>query len=603
MANNEEKQSMPAKTGERKKLGKRQRFEMTRSALENERSSFITHWRELGDFILPRRPRFLITDVNKGDRRNNKIIDSTATTAARTLSSGMMAGMTSPARPWFKITTRDPALAEAPGVKEWLRVVEKRMAAVFLRCNLYTELPEMYGDLGVFGTSAMLVEEDFDNVMRFYVFPVGSYTIAMDASLRVRVFFREFQMTVRQVVEKYAKFDDEGNVVDWSNISETVKDYWENAQDDVWIGICHIIAPNSEYDTGKLASKYKKFLSCTYERGTSGAESGNYMRDDAADGLMLRESGYDYFPVFCPRWGKTGEDVYGTSCPGMDSLGDVKGLQTLQKRKAQVNEKHVNPPMKGPAVLRNKSASIIAGNITYVDEREGQKGFTPVHEVKPNTEGTLLDIQDHHKRIKRVFFEDLFLALSQTDRREITAREVDEVHEEKLIILGPVLERLNLDVNDPLIDIAFLMMDRQGLIPEAPEELQGQELKVEYVSIMAQAQKLVGIAGMERFASFVKEFVSVTGDPSSLDKVDADQMVNEYADAAGVPTNIIRTDDAVEEIRKVRAEALEESQRAEKVAMAGKTAKDLSEADLGGGKNALSEIVKSAKAGNPAPQQ
>jgi hypothetical protein len=77
---------------------KRNLYEILRAQMESERSSFISHWRDLSDFILSRRARFFVSDVNKGDRRNLKIIDNTCTLASRTLRSGMMAGVTSPAR-------------------------------------------------------------------------------------------------------------------------------------------------------------------------------------------------------------------------------------------------------------------------------------------------------------------------------------------------------------------------------------------------------------------------------------------------------------------------------------------------------------------------
>jgi len=104
-----------------KQYTKRQELEILRSQLFNERASFTPHWRDLSDFVQPRRSRFYTSDVNKGDRRNQKIIDSTATMALRTLRSGMMSGVTSPARPWFRLTTPDPDLAEFGSVKMWLK--------------------------------------------------------------------------------------------------------------------------------------------------------------------------------------------------------------------------------------------------------------------------------------------------------------------------------------------------------------------------------------------------------------------------------------------------------------------------------------------------
>jgi len=278
---------------------KRKVFGVLKSQLENERSSFISHWRDLGDYILPRRPRFFVSDTNRGERRNQKIIDSTATLAARTLRSGMMAGVTSPARPWFRLTTPDPDLAEFGAVKEWLHNVTQRMTTVFLRSNLYNALPTVYGDMGTFGTAAMSVEEDFHDVIRCYPFPVGSYMIANDDRLAVNVFFREFRMTVRQLVQKFGKKNGAGEI-DWSNFSEMVKSAYMNNQREAWIDVCHVVLPNDDYNPDKIDAKYKKFVSCYYEAGTSNATSGNYLRND--DNRYLRESGYDYFPFLCPRW-------------------------------------------------------------------------------------------------------------------------------------------------------------------------------------------------------------------------------------------------------------------------------------------------------------
>jgi hypothetical protein len=222
---------------------KRKRYELLYAQLKNERSSFDAHWKELGDYVLPRRPRFSLTDVNRGDRRNRNIIDSTASLAVRTLRSGMMSGVTSPARPWFRLTTPDPGLSDQGSVKEWLHLVTQRMSTVFLKSNLYNTLPIVYGDLGVFGTAAMYVEEDFDDVIRTSSFPIGSYMISKDYRGKINLFIREFRMTVRQLVEQFGSKLPNGTI-DWSNFSQTVKNQWLNGNTEMWIDVIHVISPN-----------------------------------------------------------------------------------------------------------------------------------------------------------------------------------------------------------------------------------------------------------------------------------------------------------------------------------------------------------------------
>jgi Bacteriophage head to tail connecting protein len=572
---------------------KRYLNELIRSQLDIERSSFFSHWSDLGTYIMPRRPRFVISDVNRGDRRNQAIIDSTATFAARTLASGMMSGVTSPARPWFRLSTPTPGMMENAGVKLWLYEVGNIMSTVFLRSNLYNVLPIIYGDMGTFGTACMFVEEDFDgDVMRFYPFAIGEYMISNNDKLKVDCFVREFQMTVRQIVKKFGKFGPDGKIESWDNFSLNIQNLWEQGQREAWIDLVHIVKENEHYDPRKLEAKYKKYVSCYYERGSDGSSQDTTFQD-----RLLRESGYDYFPVLAPRWEVNGEDAYGTNCPGMIALGDVKQLQLGERRMMQAIEKMVNPPMVAPTSMRQSKTSILPGDITYADTRDGQGGFRPAHEVNPRVQELAYKQQEVQKRIQRAYFEDLFLMLASSNRREITAREIEERHEEKLLALGPVLEQLNQDLLDPLIDITFQICLRQNLFPPAPKELEGMDLKVEYISVMAQAQKLVGIAGLERFAGFAQGVIAADPTGQTLDKVDLDQMLDVYADAVSIAPNIVRSDDAVAEIRAGRQQAQAQQAKAQQFYEGAKAAKNLAGASVDPqSPNALTRMIEQANA-------
>lgn len=596
-------------------LNSRQRDELLRAQLYNDRSTFVASWRDSGDFILPRRPRFFVTDANKGDRRNQKIIDSTGTQAARTLQSGMMAGVTSPARPWFHLTTPDPDMADFGPVKDWLSIVGDRMSSVFLRSNLYNVLPILYGDMGVFGTGCVFEEEDFDGIVRFYSFPIGAYMIANDERGKVNIFVRDFRMTVRQLVSKFGRKDPvTGQIKDWSNFSMTVQNLWEKGNTEAWVDICHIVKPNEFYNPKKLDSKFKKFSSRYYERGMVGNGTNATYNNPGDDTVYLRESGYNRFPALAGRWGVTGEDVYGTSCPGIDAIGDIKALQTMQKRKAEAIEKMVRPPMQGPPELKNQKASILPGDITYVATREGSQGFRPSMTVDARIQELLMDIKDHQGRVDSAFYKDIFLMFEQDDRSGTTATEINEKKQEKLLALGPMLEQLNQDVLDPVIDSTFdLMMIRSvdargqfidgAIIPKPPPELQGISLRVEYVSVMAQAQKLLGVEGLERFSGFVQNVAQY--DQSAADNLNIDNLITHYGGSVGIPTDIIRPADQVQAIRTQRQkqqQMAQAQQQTQTLAQGASAAKDLSDTDVSPGSgNALSALLQQANAGKFAP--
>lgn len=567
---------------------RRHKLELLRSQCEAERSTFIEHWKEIGDNLAPRRPRFYTSDVNKGDRRNNKITHTSPILSFRSLKAGMMGGITSPARPWFQLTIPDFDQRDSGPVKDWLDDTTRRMNAVFSRSNVYNVLLNIYGDLGYFGTAAMLVEEDFDYILRCYAVPIGSYSIGISDKLKVEIFFREFTMTVHQIVQKFGT--DRDGKIHWDNISSTVRNHFENNNLNHNITIIHAVTPNELFDEAKFESKFKKFRSTYYERGTE--TTGMATGDD----IYLSDKGYDYFPVLVPRWETTGEDAWGTNCPGMEALGDVKQLYLQQRRLASAIELMVKPPMKGPTSLKTTKASIIPGSITYTDERSGNQGFTPVFQIEPRVQELWQLQQQISDRISKACYEDLFLMMSESDRRDITAREIDERHEEKLLALGPVLEQLNQDLLDPLIEIAFNFMIQQGLIDPPPQQIRGANVRVEYISIMAQAQKLAGLSNIDRFSQYFTQVLSV--DPSAAAHVDTGNLLDWYADICSMRAGVIRSSEAVQAIKDAQAQAQAQQQKAQMLLAATQGAKNLGQADLSGD-NALSRLVDQSNAGNP----
>ncbi|WP_336193795.1 portal protein [Klebsiella aerogenes] len=521
--------------------------------LNNDRSSFEPHWRELSDFINPRGSRFLVTDVNRNDRRNTKTVDPTATLANRTLSSGMMSGITSPARPWFKLATPDPDMMDYGPVKLWLEAVQRRMNEVYNKSNLYQSLPLLYSSLGTYSTGAMAVLEDDEDVIRTMMFPIGSYYLANSARGSVDTCYRKFTMTVRQLVMEFGM----------SNVSTSVKGLWESGSYETWIEVIHAVYPNIDRDTGRLDSKNKRVKSVYFEVGGDNDK-------------LLRESGFDEFPIMAPRWEVNGEDVYGSSCPGMIALGQVKALQLEQKRKSQLIDKATNPPMVGPTSLKNQRVSLLPGDITYIDQMTGQDGLKPAYLVNPNTADLLADIQDTRQMINSAYFVDLFMMLQNINTRSMPVEAVIEMKEEKLLMLGPVLERLNDECLNPLIDRTFSIMARKNLLPPPPDVLQGMPLKIEYISVMAQAQKSIGLSSLSSTVGFIGQLAQVK--PEALDKLDTDQAIDAFAEMSGVSPTVIVPQEQVNQIREERAQQQKQQQAMAMGMAAAQGAKTLSEA-------------------------
>lgn len=574
-------------------------LERLRAGLMTERSTFFAHWQELGRFIFPRRTRFYTSDVDRGNRRNMSIIDSTGGLAARTCRGGMMSAFTSPSRPWFRVTTLDPDLAKFEPVKEWLYDVTWRISDVFLRSNLYTSLQTVYGDMEVFATAAVLIEEDFDRVIHTYPFPIGSYYLFADDKLKVNGFMRDFRLTVRQIVEKFGMTDG-SNRIDWSHISQMVQNLWNAGATEAWIDLSHAIIPNPNWNPNSMMSERKRYLSTYYERGSS---SGQYSISAIDSVKVLQRKGYDKFRVLVPRWEVSGEDVYGTYCPGMEALGDIQQLQTMERRGAQALEKMINPAMVGPSSLKNQKATVVPGDITYVDVRDGQQGFVPAYQINPNFQQMEAKEQQIRDRINRCFYDDLWHIVSNLDKGNVTAEEIRALKEEKLQDIGPVVDRLNQDLLDPLVEQTFEIMTQQGLIPPPPQELSKRPLRIEYTSIMAQAQKALGASTIERFWGMATNVKAANPeDPTVLDKVNTDELLERYGEELTVPPGIVRDDDMVKKIRAQRAQQQQAQAKLQAAEQASKTAKNLASADTGG-QNALTDLIAQGQAGSMIPER
>jgi len=523
------------------------------NALKTERASWFAHWKDISDYLLPRSGRFFVTDQNRGEKRHNNIYDSTGTRSLRVLAAGMMAGMTSPARPWFRLSTEDRDLAKYAPVKMWLADVSRKMLEVFASGNTYRALHNIYEELGAFGTGASIVLPDFSNVIHHYPLTTGEYCIAVDHRGQVNTLYREFQKTVHELVAEFGR----------DKVSNTVRNLYDRGSLDAWVTVMHAIEPRADRDPSKRDAKNMAWKSCYFEPG-------------ANNGQYLRESGFKEFPAICPRWATSGGDIYGNS-PGMEALGDIKQLQHEQLRKAQAIDYMTKPPLQVPLSMKGHESDMLPGGISYVDTSGPSGGIRSAFEVNLDLNHLGMDIRDVRERIQSSFYADLFLMLAN-DRGDgrMTATEVAERHEEKLLMLGPVLERLHNELLDPLIEMTFTRMLEAGIVPPPPEELQGQELEVEFVSMLAQAQRAVGTNSVDRFVGNLGAVAQFK--PEVLDKFDTDKWADTYSDMLGVDPQLIVPADEVAFIRKQRADAMAAQQRMAMMQQGADTAKSLAAA-------------------------
>lgn len=548
----------------------------------NEAMTWYPAWKELAQFNNPTRGFFFDEVPNRGKQIDFKtVIDGHARRAVRTLASGMTSGLTSPSRPWFRLGLPDPNLADFTPAKIWLDEVQNRMLDVFAKSNIYGVLHSMYEEIGTFGTACCFIEEDSRDVIRGRVYTAGEYFLACGADGRVNAFYRRFWMTTFQLVEQFGK----------ENCSQSTQAAYTNNQD-TWRKVHHLIEVNDD----RIPS-YKDFKNMPFRS--------IYWEDGSMVNTYLDLGGFEEFPCLTPRWDTTTTaDSYGRG-PGWDALGDVKMLQKMRREYLTGLAKVINPPMQKDANVQG-DVNTMPGGITTSSSNVPNAGLRPAYQINPDLAAMNVAVTETKQAISQAFFADLFLMLQDDNRSGITATEIAERQAEKLQILGPVLERLENELLNPLIARTFAIMYRAGLFPPPPPEIAGMELKIQYISILAQAQKMASVTAIDQWTGSIIAEAEQTQDMSVLDIINFDEKNAEKADMLGVPAKIVNSPNAIAQKRQSRAQQQQAAQQAALMNQGADTGakmagavKSLSDASVGGDEdgstNALDQILNTAK--------
>lgn len=553
--------------------------------LRVNRYSWWVHWRELADYILPRRYKWLITpnQQNRGSPINQHILDSTGTLAARNLAAGLMMGCSDPTKRWFKYKLGRIDSTQTSPISLWLAEVERLISLILAESNFYDSLAIFYLDLVVFGTAVMLIYEDFNNVIRCVNPCAGEYYVDNDGQYRPVIFAREFTNTIGQAASEFGV----------QNLSPSAAALWAQGGTSLTreLVVAHLIEPNTDGRKYGVDKRFP-FRECYWEWGGSASPQGG---SSYSPGL-LRKGGFHESPAIITRWDLVSNDAYGRA-PSMDALPDIKQLQLETKRLSQGIDKMVNPPLVADIQLKNQPASLLPGGVTYTTgmSQTGKAGFAPVYEVNPQVKEMMEQIAQVQGRVKDTFYNNLFQTISQFETRSnVTATEIDARRAEAMLMLGPVLERLNHEGFKQMHERIFGIASRAGILPPAPREAQGRDLRVEFTSMIELAQNANQASGIERLFNVVGALAGI--DPAAADNVDIDYGLDKISYLYNNDPKLIRSPIQLKAIRDQRAQAQQQQQVAAQADNAQKLAagaKTLAETPMTGG-NLLTRLTGQA---------
>lgn len=547
-------------------------------------SWWTQNWSDLAQFLLPKRSIWLTqsaggvptpNNMTRGREINQSIVDPTGTFAVRVCAAGLMSGLASPSRPWFKIKPKFKGFEPDDEGKRWMDEVESRIYTVLAESNFYNSFAQECEDLVVFGSSPTIIYEDAQDLIRLYNPCIGEYFFASSATLRVDGLYRRFLMTVAQIVDFFGL----------ENCPSDIQKLWQAKGSQLQIEriVAHSIEPNfgiGKENAGKLPGNY------TWREV--------YWVWGAASDKPLSMRGFIDQPFTASRWATQSNDAYGRS-PGMDVLPDVMQLQVESVRKAEALEKQVRPPLLADAQLKNQPSSSLPGEVTYVQNLQATSGMRSIYNVNPDIRGMMEDIKEIQQRIKVGLFNDLFNIFAEIPQGKMTAYETAQRVQERLQLVGPIIDNMLNESLKPKLVYIYRILNRRKMLPPVPESMKDIPLDMTFVSLLALAQKAASTGGIERLAAFVGNIAAL--DPTAFDKFNVDEAVDEMNSLLGNPQKILRDDKDVKQMREDRAKqqkAMDDSviagQDASTLKTGAQAAEVLSNTEIGGGADALSQL-------------
>ncbi|MBR6510865.1 MAG: head-tail connector protein [Phascolarctobacterium sp.] len=524
----------------KKKLPEKKKLARKLKELYEKRRDYVNRWIEIRDYQLPFIGEFDETGdkLTPARRKDLKIAQGVAWLAAQVFAAGVMSGLTPPSRQWFRFAFKRPDLN---GNVEAMKVLDQRqeiVSYILAKSNFYNSVHSVYLELP-FGQCPLAIFYDPQNGVRFQAMTIGTYALGVDGYGKVDTVARKYEMTLQQIINCFG-------------VDALPKNLQEQVKAGVGLDKKHqvnwLVEPNDNRLPGyvdKLNMPYRSV----------------YWLDKSQEDEFLYVGGFEEWAIPVARYLVNGLEPYGKG-PGWFAEGDSKMLQLLKKDYLTAVELSIKPPMKGPAQLMNNGGiNLIPGGLTAVDD-QSQQYVTPLFDVKLDLAHAQQEIIRIEDAIKRAYSADLFLMLDSLDNGRMTAREVMERTQEKLQQLGPVVERLQDEFLNPVIHRVYSIIERSGGFPPIPQELLevigDEDIEVDYISPLAQAQKMSGLVNIEQGIAQVAQMAQLW--PEVLKKIDPLATISKYFEMLGAPAVMQRSNEAVAEILAQEQKAMQEQQ-------------------------------------------
>ena len=505
-------------------------------------------WQECADWSQPTKDNILRLRLQGQEKSPQRIID-TCIEANNNFASGNYANLFPPNISWVRFKSKGSRINVNEEEVRWYETISREILDYLRGSNFDQEINECLLDLGCFGTICMYIEqgETVDDPVFFRSFSVGTIKIAINNRGVVDTVARKISMTPRQAIQE---FGEEALLEqDLGFIIEQARHGQNSSVDNASHEFIHMVCPRSDRDVESKTSDNLPFGSYyIYEKTKA----------------IVKESGYDYMPYFIGRWKVGNEEVYGRS-PMMDCLATTRSMNVMERNVLLGSELRVGPQWLLPddGSVRNISNRPNA-KIYY---RANNPNSKPERLPPASDVGVGMDILEWKEgSIYKFFFNHLFRPLENSNSR-MTAWEAMERTKTDMMILSPMISRLQDEFVSPMLQYVFYILQQAGALTPPPESLESADFEIEYVTRLAQSTKSMEVQGTIEVIRQLGELGQIAPQlMQGLDYIDPDKLTLEMWYGSSASMSVLKDSQIVAAEREMRAQQAQQQQMIDNMA-------------------------------------
>lgn len=516
--------------------------------LTGQKGDWMSYWQDVANFCIPRKAWITTIKISGEMLKFNFLYDSRAILAIKKSAAGFQSNLTNRSSKWLAWRSLEDKYMQAGSNQRYFRECSDIQLGILDGTNYYESQLENFTDHLWCGSATMLTEEDWKDEVRYTEVPIEQVNVELDERGELRSLYRNFKFTVDQCINKFGE----------ANISPEMRKAMTDDKSYTKFEVMHYVGPRHRRDVTKADNVNMEYMS---------------VWTVTKEVHVLGEGGFTSNPYDFQRFWVHSDDIYGYS-PAMDVLASIK-LANAQKRTL------IRRAMKDADQATMMPARFFLGRLNqnpaamnYYDKTKFSKEDFSTIPTGGNNQLSVEMMQLEQSIIDEGFFLPLFQALSNVTK-EMNVPETQKRISESLGLISPVVGRMCKGISN-VQSRTFEILNRRGLMPPPPAELQNVEMKMIFLGPLAKAQRASELSGLVQWASFIGSMAPII--PDIKDNMDGDVIANISGDMFNVDPRVIRDGNKVNAMRQRTAEAQRRAAQIEQAHDVSETAKNVASA-------------------------